>query len=63
MKLNKPKKSLVKKVVDPALKNRDLSVTKTCDTCGTEYHPRNNSYQATSRFCSAPCSRKSRSSW
>lgn len=38
--------------------DRDLSITKKCDTCGTEYHPRRNSYQATSRFCSAKCARK-----
>ena len=37
---------------------RDLSITKLCDCCGKSYHPRKNSYQATSRFCSAQCSRK-----
>jgi endogenous inhibitor of DNA gyrase (YacG/DUF329 family) len=38
--------------------DRDLSITKKCDACGIAYHPRRNSYQATSRFCSAKCSRK-----
>ena len=42
-------------------KNRDLSVVKVCDTCKQKYHPRNNGYQSTSRFCSAECSRKYRS--
>ncbi len=42
------------------LKNRDLSITKTCDTCGKQYHPRKNGYQTTSRFCSAVCARKGR---
>ena len=63
MKSIKLKKKIAKKVIDPALKNRDFSVTKTCDTCGKDYHPRNNGYQATSRFCSATCSCKGRSSW
>lgn len=39
-------------------KNRDLSIVKKCDWCGDEYHPRRNSYQVVSRFCSAECSRK-----
>jgi len=39
-------------------KNRDLSVVKVCDFCKEEYHPRKNSYQITSRFCSAECTRK-----
>lgn len=37
---------------------RDLSITKTCATCGKEYHPRKNSYQLISRFCSQQCARK-----
>lgn len=41
-------------------KNRDLNIVKTCDQCGEKYHPRNNSYQVTSRFCSAECMRKGR---
>ncbi len=44
------------------LKYRDLSITKKCDTCGKNYHPRKNGYQTTSRFCSAVCSRKNRRS-
>lgn len=40
------------------LKNRDLTVTKECDTCGKKYHPRKNGYQTTSRFCSVECTRK-----
>lgn len=39
-------------------KNRDLKMVKECDTCGEKYHPRKNSYQAVSRFCSAVCARK-----
>lgn len=41
-------------------KNRDLTIIKTCDTCGVKYHPRRNSYQTISRFCSAECARKGR---
>jgi hypothetical protein len=41
---------------------RDLSVTKTCDTCGDEFHPRKNGYELISRFCSAECSREGRAS-
>lgn len=52
-----------KKVSNPDLKNRDLSITKNCDKCGKEYHPRKNGYQFTSRFCSAECSRKNRGSF
>ena len=37
---------------------RDLSITKKCAVCGKEYHPRNNSYQYTSKYCSQGCSRK-----
>ncbi len=36
---------------------RDLSITKTCATCGQEYHPRKNSYQFTSKYCSQKCAR------
>jgi hypothetical protein len=39
---------------------RDLSITKVCETCGKEYHPRKNSYQYVSRFCSQLCARKRR---
>ena len=39
---------------------RDLTITKVCATCGNEYHPRNNSYQLISRFCSKVCARKGR---
>lgn len=38
--------------------DRDLSITKKCDNCGKKYHPRNNSYQHTSRFCTAKCTRE-----
>jgi hypothetical protein len=45
-------------------KIRDLNVTKECETCGKSYHPRKNGYQATSKFCSAECTRKRRKfSW
>lgn len=47
---------MVKYADDP--KNRDLSMVKTCDFCHEEYHPRKNSYQILSRFCSAECTRK-----
>ncbi|MFC2004855.1 hypothetical protein ACFLUY_01380 [Chloroflexota bacterium] len=40
-------------------KNRDLTMVKTCEACGRRYHPRKNSYQITSRFCSQECARKS----
>jgi len=46
------------KKTDEDLKYRDLSITKTCDNCGEKYHPRKNSYQTTSRFCSAKCFRE-----
>jgi hypothetical protein len=39
---------------------RDLSITKFCDNCGMMYHPRKNSYQAVSRFCSQQCVREFR---
>lgn len=51
-----------KKKVAKIKEVRDLSVTKICDVCGISYHPRRNGYQATSRFCSAECSRKGRKS-
>ena len=41
-------------------KNRDLKIVKTCNECGLKYHPRRNSYQLTSRFCSQECARKGR---
>ena len=47
---------MVKYADDP--KNRDLKIIKVCDWCGEKYHPRRNSYQIVSRFCSAECSRK-----
>lgn len=37
---------------------RDTKIIKICDSCKKKYHPRKNSYQATSRFCSAACSRR-----
>jgi len=37
---------------------KDFTITKICDTCGKEYHPRKNGFQYTSRFCSWECSRK-----
>jgi hypothetical protein len=42
------------------MKYLDLSITKICDNCGKEYHPRNNSYQIISRFCSAECVKENR---
>lgn len=39
-------------------KNRDLNIIKVCDWCKEQYHPRKNSYQIVSRFCSADCARK-----
>lgn len=36
---------------------RDLTITKVCDTCGKEYHPRRNGYELISRYCSQRCSR------
>lgn len=44
-------------------KNRDLKIVKTCDWCKEQYHPRRNSYQVTSRFCSAECARKGNRSY
>lgn len=41
-------------------KNRDLSMIKVCSFCGQKYHPRKNSYQAISKFCSQVCMRKDR---
>ncbi len=35
---------------------RDLSITKKCATCGKKYHPRRNSYQFISQYCSRECS-------
>lgn len=43
-------------------KNRDLKIIKICDNCGRKYHPRKNSYQMTSRFCSQLCTKKYRRS-
>ena len=57
-KWTKNKNHMAKYANDP--KNRDLKIIKTCDTCGEEYHPRKNSYQTISRFCSAECARKGR---
>jgi len=37
---------------------KDFTITKICDTCGNEYHPRKNGFQYTSRFCSWECSKK-----
>jgi hypothetical protein len=51
-------KQIVKGADDP--KNRDLRIVKTCETCGALYHPRKNSYQIISRFCSQECARKAR---
>ncbi|MCX5657975.1 MAG: hypothetical protein NTZ48_07165 [Candidatus Omnitrophica bacterium] len=36
---------------------RDLSMTKICAVCKEKYHPRRNSYQITSRYCSQQCAR------
>lgn len=38
-------------------KNRDLKIVKTCSVCGVKYHPRNNSYQGISSYCSKKCFR------
>lgn len=48
-------KAKVKYAGDP---QRDLKIIKTCDVCGDRYHPRKNSYQMISRYCSAECARK-----
>jgi hypothetical protein len=37
---------------------KDFTITKVCDTCGKEYHPRKNGFQYTSRFCSRECYKK-----
>mgnify|MGYP000496772673 CR=1 FL=1 len=47
---------MIKYADDP--KNRDLTMVKTYDQCKEKYHPRKNSYQIVSLFCSAECSRK-----
>jgi len=39
---------------------RDLSITRTCATCKRKYHPRRNSYQLISIYCSRPCAAKGR---
>lgn len=41
-------------------KNKDLTIIKVCDNCGRKYHPRRNSYQATSRFCTQECVKQAR---
>lgn len=41
-------------------RDHDQKIVKVCAACGDEYHPRRNSYQTTSRFCSAECARKGR---
>lgn len=41
-------------------KNRDQSKIKTCKQCGRLYHPRKNSYQAISNYCSQECAKKAR---
>lgn len=41
-------------------KNRDIKIVKTCECCGRRYHPRRNSYQTISRFCSQECAKKAR---
>lgn len=50
---NQPKNKKKKDVLD-------YSVTKECEVCMKQYHPRNNGYQTTSRFCSQQCSVKGR---
>jgi hypothetical protein len=37
---------------------RDQKITKVCANCGEKYHPRKNSYQIISRFCSQACARR-----
>lgn len=49
------KQTAVKYAGDP---QRDLKIVKVCANCGDKYHPRKNSYQMISRFCSAECSRQ-----
>jgi hypothetical protein len=39
---------------------RRSPIVKKCEVCGTDYHPRANGYEATSRFCSQACARKSK---
>lgn len=47
----------VKYAGDP---QRDLKIIKVCEVCKEKYHPRKNSYQMTSRFCSQECAKKGR---
>jgi hypothetical protein len=37
-------------------KRRDMTVTKLCENCGKEYHPRHG-YQGAARFCGQECFR------
>jgi len=41
---------------------RDRKIIKTCAYCGEKYHPRKNSYQMISRFCSQECVKRGRDS-
>jgi hypothetical protein len=52
---DKPEK--IKYSGDP---QRDMKVVKVCANCGEKYHPRKNSYQLISRFCSQECARQGR---
>jgi len=55
-----PRKTKTTSKEDADLKFRDLSITKICANCGKEYHPRKNSYQIVSRFCSTECVKENR---
>lgn len=51
-KLFKKTRTTVKKI------RRDFNITKKCDFCGVEYHPKKNGYEMISRFCSMECTKK-----
>ena len=53
--MKKPIKKAAVAVRKPRL---DLTITKECDNCGIEYHPRKNGYEMISRFCSMECTKK-----
>lgn len=42
------------------LKRRDLTMIKICENCGRKYHPRRNSYQLISKYCSQSCVKEAR---
>jgi len=38
----------------------DYSITKKCEVCKKDYHPRDNGYQYTSKYCGQNCMIKAR---